>query len=52
MERQVEILCGGKQVSLNEFSKKIVTNTLAGMLGSLHDVSLDEEVRITLKPGK
>jgi hypothetical protein len=52
MEREVEILSGGKPVPLNEFTRKIVLNTLLGMLGSLRDVGLDGEIHITVKPGK
>jgi hypothetical protein len=52
MEREIEIQSGGKPVSLNEFTRKIILNTLVGMLGSLHDVSMDGEIRITLKPGR
>jgi hypothetical protein len=51
MERQLEILSAGKTVALNGFAKKVALNTLLGLLGSLHDVNLEEEIRITVKPG-
>ena len=48
MARNVEILAGGSKVSLNEFTEKIVLNTLLGLVGSLHDVEVDQEIRIVI----
>jgi hypothetical protein len=52
MERHLQILAGGKNVPLNEFARKVVLNTLLGLLGSLSDVNVDGEILITLKPVK
>ncbi len=51
MARSVEIIAGGSPVEMNEFTQKIVLNTLLGLLGSLHDVDLDKEIRILI-PGR
>ncbi len=48
MARSVEIVAGGSTVNLNEFTEKIVVNTLLGLLGSLHDVDPDKEIRILI----
>ena len=48
MERNVEITAGGSKVSLNEFTEKIVLNTLLGLVGSLHGVDPDREIRIII----
>jgi hypothetical protein len=52
MEHDLLILSGGKNVPLNEFARKVVLNTLMGLLGSLSDVDLAGEIHITLKPAK
>jgi hypothetical protein len=49
MARNVEIVVGGSKVSLNEFTERIVVNTLLGLIGSLHDVEVDREIRIVIK---
>jgi hypothetical protein len=49
MARNVEITAGGNKVVLNEFTEKIVLNTLLGLIGSLHDVDPDREIRIVIK---
>ncbi len=56
MERELSIMCGTDQVGLNEFARAIVTSTILGMLGSLRDVDVEREIRITIsaragKPG-
>ncbi len=51
MERSLEILSGGKKVPLNGFARKVVLNTLLGLLGSLHEVDPEAEIRVTIKPG-
>jgi hypothetical protein len=48
MERELSILNGGDLVGLNGFTKKIVLNTLLGMLQSLHGVDVEREIRITI----
>ncbi|MGA2613258.1 MAG: hypothetical protein ABSG38_07390 [Spirochaetia bacterium] len=48
MERELSILNGGDLVGLNGFTKKIVMNTLLGMLQSLHDVDVEREIRIVI----
>jgi hypothetical protein len=48
MARTVEIVAGGSRVALNEFTEKIVLNTLLGLIGSLHDVEVDGEIRIVI----
>ena len=48
MARNVEITADGSMVSLNEFTEKIVLNTLLGLIGSLHDVDPDKEIRILI----
>jgi hypothetical protein len=48
MARKLEIVADGTTVSLNEFTEKIVLNTLLGLLGSLHDVEVDREIRIVI----
>jgi hypothetical protein len=48
MARSVEIVAGGDTVDLNEFTAKIVLNTLLGLLGSLHGVEIDKEIRIVI----
>jgi len=52
MDHDLQILSGGKKVPLNEFARKVVLNTLLGLLGSLSDVDTGEEILITLKPVK
>ncbi len=48
MERELSILNGGDIVALNGFTKSIVMRTIIGMLGSLKDVDVDREIRITI----
>jgi hypothetical protein len=48
MERELSIVNGEELVGLNGFVKKIVLNTLLGMLQSLHDINVDSEIRITI----
>jgi len=52
MDREMEIHSGGKKVELNAFAERIVLNTLLGLLGSLHGVGTDEEIRVTIKAAK
>ncbi len=52
MERDLEIVAGGKKVWLNGFVKTIVLNTVLALLGSLHDVEMESELRITVGPGR
>lgn len=52
MHHDLQILSGGKNVPLNEFARKVVLNTLLGLLGSLSDVDVGGEILITLKPAK
>ena len=52
MDRDLQILSGGKNVPLNEFARKVVLNTLLGLLGSLSDVDTSREILITLKPAQ
>jgi hypothetical protein len=48
MERDLSITSGDELVGLNGFVKRIVLNTLLGMLGSLHDLNTNQEIRITI----
>jgi hypothetical protein len=48
MARSVEIVADGSRVDLNEFTGNIVLNTLLGLLGSLHDVDTDKEIRVVI----
>lgn len=50
MEREIEIVAGGRRIELNPFSEAIVVNTLVGLLGSLKGVSTEAEIRLVLKP--
>jgi hypothetical protein len=49
MERQIQVESGGKAVELNAFSHRIVLNTIVALVGSLHDVDPDGEIRIVVK---
>ena len=48
MERDLSITSGDELVGLNGFAKRFVLNTLLGMLGSLHDLDTNQEIRITV----
>ena len=52
MARDLSILNGGDLVGLNGFVKDIVLNTIIGMLGSLRDVDVSREIRITISASK
>ena len=52
MQHDLQIVAAGKKVPLNEFARKVVLNTLMGLLGSLSDVDLSGEILVTLKPVK
>jgi hypothetical protein len=52
MSHDLQIVSAGKKVPLNEFARKVVLNTLMGLLGSLSDVDMGGEILITLKPAK
>jgi hypothetical protein len=48
MARELQILSGGDEVPMNGFAKKVVLNTILGLLGALHDIDPDKEIRIVL----
>ncbi len=50
MDREIQIESGGKRVELNQFSHRVVVNTILGLVGSLHDVDPNAELRIVVKP--
>jgi hypothetical protein len=50
MSYDIEITAGGKSVELNEFAERVVCNTLLGLVSSLRDVDIRQEIRIVLKP--
>jgi hypothetical protein len=52
MERELSIMNGDELVGLNGFVKRIVLNTLLGMLQSLRDVDLEGEIRIRISPAR
>jgi hypothetical protein len=52
MQHDLQILAAGKKVPLNEFARKVVLNTLLGLLGSLSELDVSGEILITLKPVK
>ena len=49
MEREIEITSAGVKVSLNEFARRIVLNTLVALLGSLHGVDTTAEIRVVVR---
>ena len=49
MERQIQVESRGKAVELNAFSHRIVLNTIVALVGSLHGVDPDGEIRIVVK---
>jgi hypothetical protein len=50
MEHEIRIVSGGKAVGLNNFAERIVRQTMLGLLGSLRDVDLAEEITVTIVP--
>ena len=52
MQHDLQIVSSGTKVALNEFARKVVLNTLMGLLGSLSDVDLGGEILITLTPAR
>ena len=52
MQHDLQIVSAGKKVPLNKFARKVVLNTLMGLVGSLSDVDMGAEILITLKPAK
>ena len=52
MQHDLQIVSAGKKVPLNDFARKVVLNTLMGLVGSLSDVDVDAEILITVKPVK
>ena len=48
MKRELQILSGGDDIPMNEFAKKVVLNTLLGLIGSLHDIDPKKEIRIVV----
>lgn len=49
MDREIEITSAGVKVSLNEFARRIVLNTLLALLGSLHGVDAAAEIRVVVR---
>jgi hypothetical protein len=52
MERELSIMNGDQLVGLNGFVKRIVLNTLLGMMQSLRDVDVDGEIRIRISAAR
>ncbi len=52
MDREIQIESAGKRVELNQFSHRVVLNTILGLVGSLHDVDTNAEIRIVVKPAR
>ncbi|HYW84234.1 MAG TPA: hypothetical protein VFB30_13305 [Spirochaetia bacterium] len=52
MQHDLQIVSAGKKVPLNEFARKVVLNTLMGLVGSLSDVDMGAEILITIRPVK
>lgn len=52
MEREMEIRVGDKRIALNHFAKRIITDTLVGMLGSLKHVEPEKEITIRIAAAK
>ena len=50
MERDLEILSHDEKIPLNGFVKRIVLNTLLGLIGSLSDIDAEGELRIVIGP--
>lgn len=48
LERTITIIVGGKKVNLNPFVKRAGVNVIMGLLKSLRDVNVDEEISITI----
>ena len=48
MKRELHVLSGDNEVPMNDFARKIVLNTILGLLGSLHDIDPHKEIRIVV----
>jgi hypothetical protein len=49
MEREIQVESRGRKIELNSFSQSIVLNTIVALVGSLHDVDPNGEIRILVK---
>jgi hypothetical protein len=50
MERQVELKVGGKTVPLNPFVRKVILNTVLGLIRSLKKVRPEQEILLSIGP--
>jgi hypothetical protein len=50
MEHEIQIESKGKVVELTPFARRVMLNTIMGLVGSLHDVDTKAEIRIVVKP--
>lgn len=49
MAREIRVESNGREVELKGFAAAIVANTVVALVGSLHDVDTDGEIRIVVK---
>jgi hypothetical protein len=47
MDRELELRCAGKQVSMNRFAKAVVLSTVLGLLKALKGI--DEKAELILR---
>jgi hypothetical protein len=47
MDRELELRCAGKRVSMNRFAKSVVLSTVLGLLKTLKGI--DQEAELTLR---
>jgi hypothetical protein len=52
MDREVSLSCGGKTVPLNDFTKELVANTVAALVGTLKKSDTAEEIVLRIGPKK
>lgn len=48
MERELKVLCAGKTIPLNDFTRKLVLNVILGLARSLSGVDADEAISIQI----
>lgn len=49
MDRDIEVESRGRRIELTGFARRIVRDTILALVGSLHDVDPDGEIRIVVK---
>jgi hypothetical protein len=50
MAHSVELVVGGARIPLNDFAERIVANTVLGLVSSLREADIRQEIRLVVSP--